>query len=939
MRWICALLVVAGLLAGAGPAAAQAPPDGAVLAPDGKRAVWPSEDGQQLWSATRATPADPWRAPLRLLTIRGTIAKPVFSPDSKRIAFENRRGTTHGFIVVFDLPADKILYVDPVFATDTDPAWSADGTHISFIRRFEGLPAQPLTRPAPQPDSWQMPLPRPGDTYPIEAALRAPIAYAPEPSQDGTAIAYISWEATTRAISFMRIGESARRVVEYADDDGIELSQLAMSAHGDAVAFVRGGAPNSQGDSPNPRSLPDPPQREVWITGTRAGSPRNLGRGTAPIFAPDDSRLVWIDGTRLVTAELTWGDEGRLADVGTPATLATLAGAPSNLRFSPDGSRLAFQRGSAIELLELATRATTAIPRPSGSDAGPVWSPDGMRIAYRHTVSGQPWAIWIADVPALTTRQVWQANPGVGEAFYQLDQNPTFQSQPGDQLLWSDDDQLAFAWEGDGFRHLYSVPAAGGEARLLTPGEGEVESAEVTLDRKRIVYTTNIGDLGRRHLYSVGFDGGEPTPLTGGRESQWAPTPLAEGQVAYINAGWATPPSVFVRGADGASERARLPVVPATFPAEHMVEPQLVEFPATDGQKAYGQLFVPKHPKGCASIFPHGGPRRAMLPGFHYYDTYSNLYELNQYLASRGCVVLSVDYRGGIMHGYEFRNAPDRGTTLASEYRDILGGVEFLKARDDVDPERIGTHGLSWGGYLVALGLARNSEIFKVGFDMAGTHAGPIASIDTWNSPVMLVQGDDDRNVNFSQGTNLVRELLTKRPHVELVQRVFPNEVHDLYLTFEDTVDTYNMGAQFLLDHLIGQDAVEVPGDVGGTVPSTLSLTLGGQASFSPFTPGVAREYTASAVATVTSSAADAALTVIDPSAAHRGHLVNGSFALAEPLLVGGKPIPATLKTWDAPTAGEQVEIGFEQSIGASEALRTGTYAKTLTFTLSTTRP
>ena len=331
--------------------------------------------------------------------------------------------------------------------------------------------------------------------------------------------------------------------------------------------------------------------------------------------------------------------------------------------------------------------------------------------------------------------------------------------------------------------------------------------------------------------------------------------------MAYINAGWATPPAVTVRAADGSSERARLPVVPASFPAEHMVEPQLVQFQATDGQLVYGQLFVPKNPNGCASIFPHGGPRRAMLPGFHYYDTYSNLYVLNQYLASRGCVVLSVDYRGGIMHGYTFRNAPDTGTTQASEYRDILGGVNFLKARADVDPERIGTHGLSWGGYLVALGLARNSEIFKVGFDMAGTHAGPIAAINTWNSPVMLVQGDDDRNVNFSQGTNLVRELLTKRPHVELVQRVFPNEVHDMYLTFEDTIDTYNMGAQFMLDHLIGRASTEVPGDVGGTVPPTLSLSLGGRAGFGAFTPGVARDYSANVAATVTSSAGDATLT------------------------------------------------------------------------------
>ena len=354
MRLCCALLVLVGLLVGAAPAAAQAPPPTAVISPDGKRAAWPGEDARQLWSATRASAAEEWRTPLRLLTIRGTVAKVAFSPDSKQIAFENRRASTHGFIAVFDLPSNKILYVDPVFATDTDPAWTADG-QIRYVRRIPGVADQTLTKPAPRPDSWRMPLPRPGDAYPIASALQAPIAYAPEPAADGRSVAYITWESTTRAINFMRLGESARRVVEYTADDGIELSQLAITSKGDAVAFVRGGAPNSQGDSPNPRSLPDPPQREIWVAGTRAGSPRNLGLGTAPVFSPDDARLVWLNGSTIMGVTLTWGADGRLADVSTPAPLATFASGPSNLRFSPDGGKIAFQRGSAVEVYDIAS--------------------------------------------------------------------------------------------------------------------------------------------------------------------------------------------------------------------------------------------------------------------------------------------------------------------------------------------------------------------------------------------------------------------------------------------------------------------------------------------------------------------------------------------------------------------------------------------------------
>ena len=136
-------------------------------------------------------------------------------------------------------------------------------------------------------------------------------------------------------------------------------------------------------------------------------------------------------------------------------------------------------------------------------------------------------------------------------------------------------------------------------------------------------------------------------------------------------------------------------------------------------------------------------------------------------------------------------------------------------------------------------------------------------------------------------------------------------------------------------------ELVQVPatatGTVGGTVPATLSLTLGAPAGFGPFTPGVAKEYTATTTATVISTAGDAALTVADP--AGDGHLMNGAFSLPQPLQVAHMTLPATVKTWSAPTSNEAVPIEFEQSIGANDALRTGTYAKTLTFTLSTTSP
>ena len=144
----------------------------------------------------------------------------------------------------------------------------------------------------------------------------------------------------------------------------------------------------------------------------------------------------------------------------------------------------------------------------------------------------------------------------------------------------------------------------------------------------------------------------------------------------------------------------------------------------------------------------------------------------------------------------------------------------------------------------------------------------------------------------------------------------------------------------------VPKTSVDVPGTVGGTVPPTLSLTLGTPASFGAFTPGVTKDYTATTTATVTSTAGDATLTVADNSGTATGHLVNGAFSLPQPLQVlaangDHAPLsaPATLKTWDAPTANDSSTVSFRQSIDSDDALRTGTYAKTLTFTLSTTNP
>ncbi len=190
---------------------------------------------------------------------------------------------------------------------------------------------------------------------------------------------------------------------------------------------------------------------------------------------------------------------------------------------------------------------------------------------------------------------------------------------------------------------------------------------------------------------------------------------------------------------------------------------------------------------------------------------------------------------------------------------------------------------------------------------------------------LMVMSTDRDYTVRPAPGTQLT---------VDIAQTAFTLPV---------------VGGAGALAPALGEGIAAVPGTVGGTVPPTLSLSLGPAAAFGPFTPGVGATYDASTTANVISSAGDATLSVADPSSSNTGKLVNGAFALAQTLQaranagtyadVGGAANPTSLLTYGGPVSNDAVSLGFRQSIGANEPLRTGTYSKTLTFTLSTTTP
>src|SRR5262245_22552586 len=267
--------------------------------------------------------------------------------------------------------------------------------------------------------------------------------------------------------------------------------------------------------------------------------------------------------------------------------------------------------------------------------------------------------------------------------------------------------------------------------RDLTPPNCEVEHVTLTPNRREIIFSSNHNEIDRRAIWKISAVRADPNPIksiTSTDKIAWGPVVTGDGKyLAYLGSDDRTPAMPFVVPFEGGDAKMiASETMPKDFPASKLVKPQQAIFKAADGVEVHGQFFLPPNAKPTdklpAVIYMHGGPVRQMLLGWHYMYYYHNAYGFNQYLASKGYAVLSVNYRAGIGYGRAFREAPKRGARGASEYQDILAAANYLRARSDIDANRIGLWGGSYGGYLTALGLARNSDMFAAGVDLHGVH-------------------------------------------------------------------------------------------------------------------------------------------------------------------------------------------------------------------------
>jgi dipeptidyl-peptidase-4 len=443
-----------------------------------------------------------------------------------------------------------------------------------------------------------------------------------------------------------------------------------------------------------------------------------------------------------------------------------------------------------------------------GGDAGAAPAGRGPGLYSATFNGGYTLSMMVADVATGNVREFWHNDP-TDRVYAAVN-----------AIRWAGESVVfQVALPNDEWERYFSINIAGTNAAPveLTTTNGLIEDAvsvSYSPDGKTFYYCTNANDIERRHIWAVPTSGGTPRQLSTGDGVERDPTPLASGKklaVLYFNA--AVPASVALVSTEGSAPKIIYPTLPKSFPAAEHVTPQIIITHAADGLEIHNQLFLPKDlkpgEKRPAIVFVHGGPVRQMLPAYHYMQFYHWAYAFNQWLADEGYIVMSINYRSGVGYGKSFRQAPGTEGRGNSEYQDVVAGGKYLQSRPDVDAARVGIWGLSYGGLLTSQALARNSDMFIAGVDLAGVHlygqsladsaltyrSSAISAIDTWKSPVMLLQGDDDRNVDFGQMVGLVQLLRAHHVYYELT--VIPDDQHESMI-HSNWVTTFGKMGDFL---------------------------------------------------------------------------------------------------------------------------------------------
>jgi dipeptidyl aminopeptidase/acylaminoacyl peptidase len=705
------------------------------------------------------------------------------------IAYEEGKRNVYTAVAPAFAPVRLTSFMQDDGTDLTNVRISADGTTVAFVRGHAPNRNGWVANPASHPDGaeraiWAARVATPG------TAWRLAEGTAPELAPDGSAVV------------FARDGQIHRAT--------ITGGRAAMPMDRGEVPFIRAWGTNS-----NPRWSPD--GKFISFVSQRTD------HSFVGIYDVAARRVKYMAPDVDFDTSATWSQDGtRIAFIRRP-------GLPFGRQAQQGGGGVGLPNGPAFQP-QSATGRGGARGGGGGRQGGGAGRAGGQGAAAQPGAAQTP----APDVPGLRrstfrggyVMSMWVGNPATGEA-------REFWHTTPDERVFTNINAIQFAGDhvvfqstqpGDEWERWFSIALDGpitAKPTLLTSTNGMIEDAtsvQLSKDGRTFFYTTNHGDIDRRDLWSVPTAGGTPKPVTTGAGIETYPMPLASGtRLAGFYADARQPMSVGIFQIATGERRIIYPTLPASFPTAAHVEPTAVTLKAADGFEFYNQLFLPTDikpgEKRPAMIFVHGGPVRQMLLGYHYRHFYHMAYAINQWLVSQGYVVLSVNFRSGVGYGRSFRSAPRTGGRGNSEYADVLAAGLYLHGRPDVDPKRVAIWGLSYGGVLTAQALARNSDLFAAGIDLAGVHlwgssldpnatsfqSSVIGAIDGWTSPVLLIHGDDDRNVAFQQTTGLVQLLRPRNVEYELI--VFPDDVHDS-LIHQRWVYTFERMEQFLKKHI-----------------------------------------------------------------------------------------------------------------------------------------
>ncbi|RYY19069.1 MAG: S9 family peptidase [Chitinophagaceae bacterium] len=622
-----------------------------------------------------------------------------------------------------------------------------------------------------------------------------------------------------------------KKITDYHEDEGQEITGITISPDGNSILYVRGGDHGAFAESVprNPAAKPFAPRVLIYHIPFDGGNPVFIDEGDHPVVHPTNNTVAYLKNDQVWIASL--------AGAPKPARLFFARGRTGSIKWSPDGSRMAFvsARGnhSFIGLFKDSANPIQWISPDFARDVSPIWSRDGKKIIFVRSYarggkpdsltsrSPSPWTLCIADAVSGSLKKIWNSPKTLRGSI--PDTHGRY------NLLAASGGKIVFMSAHDGWSHLYSIDSAGGSPIQLSSGKFILEHIELSPDGNFAIASANTGpdkdDLDRRHIVKVSVDKAALEVLTPGTGIESFPVITGDGtDIAYISATAQVPGLLTVMNTRDKKVRViGKDLLPADFPVAGMVTPKSVTFKASDGQTVYGQLFEPKagNAKRPAIVFIHGGPSRQMLLGWHYGDYYSNTYALNQYLTNLGFVVLAVNYRLGIGYGYDFQHPVKGGYFGASEYLDVRAAGEWLKTQPQVDASRIGVYGGSYGGYLTALALGRDSKLFAAGVDIHGVHnhlnlspsqdgeqapdaalarkllweSSPVSWVSGMTSPILFIHGDDDGNVDFEESIDLVRRFQQLgKPYESMV---IPDETHH-WMRYENTVRVDEAVAEFL---------------------------------------------------------------------------------------------------------------------------------------------